>query len=181
MEPQLKIQCKPIDFELCDLLGEGSADFLVLCFDGVQFEKFGTPYDTPKNRKDRQELVDRLNDRSAESWWPDVFNDWKPQICAQYGLPPETTAETYRPVCSIAISRVCHGYSEHLHAAVGLFAQLGDKISGWAISNVNGTCLVQIHQAGGYTLSGFGEDLPLLIASQVKRVLTSQQNNNAVE
>lgn len=178
MKPKFSIQSKPIDFEICDLLGEGYSDFIVLCFDGVQFEGFGTPFDTPANRKERQELVDHLNDHSKDSWWPDLLSNWKPKICRQFGLPTETTASEYRPVVSWEISRVCVGYSEHLHAAIGLFGKLSDRIACWAVGGDSaGRQSVDITSKHGVNYSEAGESLPMAISLAVKRVLLDMPNN----
>src|SRR6185312_7775407 len=131
VNPEIIIKNKPIDIELAGLLQEEQHDFIVLCFDGVQLDFFGTPYDSPNSRVARGQLVQMLNDRSSDSLWPKMFSKWKPQICRQFGLSLEITAETYRPVVSWKISRVCRGYSEHLHAAIGLFETVADKIDHW--------------------------------------------------
>lgn len=130
MQPELEIKCQPIDVELADLLGRGTSDFLVICFDGVQLEDFGTPYDTPENRANRQTLVDMLNDGTL---WPKMFKEWKSTICRQFMLPETTTHKDYKPVVSYKVSRVCAGYSQYLHAAIQLFEECADKIERWEL------------------------------------------------
>lgn len=165
MEPELIIKSNPIDFELTELLGGKPADFIVLCFNGEQLEFFGTPYDTPENRKTQQTLADKLNDRVNGSWWMKMFYSWHPEICKQFGLSPETSDKDFRPVVSCKISRVCHGYSAHLHCAIGLFETLAEKIDHWHIQKFNdGENLVEITAKNGETFSNSGKELPLVIA-----------------
>lgn len=178
MQPELEIKSKPIDFEICKRLGSGAADFLVLCFDGVQLEGFGTPYDTPENRAMQERLVTALNDRSAESRWPEMWRNWKPTICRQFGLPDTTTSADYRPVVSYKISRVCHGYSEHLHAAIGLFEKLADKIQTWFVAKNETGCQVEIIAKNGATISQTGERMSLAIAEAVLELLNANQVND---
>jgi hypothetical protein len=122
-----------IDYSLCKLLGEKPSDFIVLCLDGVAMEDFGTPYDTRQNRIQRQTVVRALNDRSADSLWPEFFDSWKANLCKQFGLPPQTEAKDFRPKVSLEISRVCPAFSEHLFVAVRLFETLSDRISLWSV------------------------------------------------
>jgi hypothetical protein len=165
----------PLDFELCELLGEKPADFLVLCFDGIQLEDFGTPYDTPKNRADRLGLVERLNDRSAESLWPEMWRNRKPSICKQFGLPETTTAEDFRPLVSCKIARVCHGYSSHTHCAIGLLERLIGIIERWGLGNgSDGAACVEIRSKRGVDYGEIGEGLPLVIGLAVKRLLIAE-------
>lgn len=177
MQPELEIKSKPIDFEICKRLGSGASDFLVLCFDGVQLDAFGTPYDTPANRAMQQRLVETLNDKTADSNWPQMFRNWKPQICKQFGLPDTTTSADYWPVVSYKISRVCHGYSEHLHAAIGLFETLADKIETWFVARNETGCQVEIVAKNGRTFSRTGERMSLAIAEAVLELLNANQVN----
>lgn len=176
MQPELIIKSQPIDFDLCKLLGSAPADFLVLCFDGVQLDDFGTPYDTPTNRATQLRLVEALNDRSAESRWPEMWRNWKPNICKQFGLDETTTSDQYRPVVSCKISRVCPGYSEHLHAAIGLFETIADKISRWSVEH--GTdCRVTAIDMHRRTFFNIGSKMSLVIAETVRELLTANQEN----
>lgn len=171
---ETKLKSKPIDFELCALLGDKPADFLVLCFDGVQLDFFGTPYDSPKERIMREGLVDRLNDRSTETLWPEMWANWKPQICRQFQLPKDATDETYRPVVNCEISRVCHGYSEHLHAAIGLFERA--PVKRWSIiQDVN--CRVTAEDKHGRTFEGAGNNMALVISESVLELLKANLAN----
>lgn len=174
-QPELIIKSQPIDFELSELLGVTFSDFIVLCFDGEQLEFFGTPYDTPRNREAQKGLVDRLNDRSKGSLWPEMFANWMPQICKQFKLSPETTAADYHPSVSYKISRVCHGYSQHLHAAIGLFETIAEKIEHWKVSKLtDGKSLVEITSKTGDTFSMRGDKMPLVIAEAVRALLKYQ-------
>jgi hypothetical protein len=171
MDLELTIKSKPIDFELCELLGRGYSDFIVLCFNGVQFEDFGTRYDSPANRADRQRLVDKLNDNSDTSLWPDMFHTWKQNICKQFGLNQNTTAKDFRPVVSLKISRVCYGYSQHLHCAITLFQEVADRIEGWRITAEGERYKVTVRTKTGRNIYRSGLNLPLEIAEAVLRVL----------
>lgn len=177
MQPELIIKNQPIDFDLCKLLGSTPADFLVLCFDGVQLDDFGTPYDTPQNRLGRQGLVDALNDTSDKSLWPEMWKNWKPSICKQFGLPDTTTSADYRPVVSIKLSRVCPGYSEHLHSAIRLFETLADKIETWFVARNKTGCQVGIVDKSGRTFSRTGGRMSLAIAEAVLDLLKANQEN----
>ncbi|HQG54960.1 MAG TPA: dephospho-CoA kinase, partial [Thermoleophilia bacterium] len=64
------------EVELCELLGKGSADFVVLCADGVQLDFFGTPVDSLHYRALYQGIADDLNNRRRKSW-SKFFGDWK--------------------------------------------------------------------------------------------------------
>ena len=182
MNPELIINGPPIDFELGELLGEKPADFLVLCFDGVQLDDFGTPYDTPNNRIVRQDLIDGLNDKSKKSLWPKMWLNWKPNICKQFGLPETTTDKDFRPVVSYKISRVCHGYSQYLHVAIGLFEKIASRITSWGVLKLgNGKFRVEIIAKDGAAYSGSDDDLPLLIVKTVLRLLKANQATPSTE
>jgi hypothetical protein len=178
MQPKLTIKSAPIDLELCELLGDKPADFIVLCFDGEQFESFGTPFDSEAARARMQSVVKSLNDKSAESRWPEMWQNWKSDIRKQYRLPDTTTSEDYRPVVSFQISRVCAGYSEHLHAAIGLFEKVEDKIIGWGVRKLSdGTSKVEIIAKTAAIFSQTGENMALTIARTVGELLGDKQAN----
>jgi hypothetical protein len=172
MNPELIINSQQIDLDICKLLGDKPGDFLVLCLNDVQLDGFGTPYDTPRNRSDRQGLVERLNDRSNKSLWPEMWRNWKLNICTQFKLPETTTEKVFRPVFSYKISRVCAGYSLYLHAAIGLFETLDDKIDNWFVSK-NGKCLVEIKGKNGFQCLKSGDHMSLTIAESVREFLQS--------
>lgn len=66
-----------------------------------------------------------------------------------------------------------HGYSEHLHAAVGLFEKLGPRVRGWAIHRCpDGPCVVDLVSQRGVAYTERGESIPRLIAQGVTRLLT---------
>ncbi len=168
---EIKIKNPPIDFELTELLGLKSSDFIVLCFNGQELDFYGTPYDSPAARADRQNLVDALN-RSKRSLWPKMFKNWKPEICKQFGIKWETTHKDFRPVVTWHISRVCHGYSEHLHVAIRLFETLADKIEHWCVGKLeNGQILVEITAKNGEVFVHSGDSMPLVIAQTVRSLL----------
>lgn len=177
MQPELTIKSKQIDLDICGLLGDKPADFLVLCFDGVQLEDFGTPYDSPAARERQQLLCDSLNDKSAESRWPEMWQNWKPNICKQFGLDETTTSDRYRPLVSYKISRVCAGYSEHLHCAIGLFETLADKIEMWMVSK-GVDCRVTVIDKHRRTFVNLGNNMPLVIAKTVREMLRANQDNS---
>ena len=175
MEPELIISGNPIDYELIELLGEKSADFIVLCFDGVQFERFGTPYDSPYERVRTEAMIRRLNSRNKrESLWPYLWEHWSREIREQYGLSADATADDFRPVVSYKIKRVCYGRSEHLHCAIRLFEQTAARIKTWSLRKCDdGKHLVEIVTADGRPMMGSGDDLPLTICKVVRRMLKS--------
>ncbi len=168
----------PLDFELSALLGEAPSDFISLCLDGVPLEGFGTPYDTPRNRADRESLIRSLNDRSAESLWPEMWKNWKPDICKQFGLPSTATAADFRPLVSWRISRVVPGYSSHLHCAIGLLERLRQIVERWGIgSGSAGSACVEITSKAGRRYGETGDSLALVIGLAVKRLLTDESPN----
>ena len=173
MQPKLTIKSQPIDLELCELLGNQPSDFIVLCLDGIQMDTFGTPYDSPAARQRQQLLCDSLNDKSEKSRWPEAWMLWKKDICKQFGLPDTTTSDDYRPVVSFKISRVCAGYSEHLHAAIGLFETLADKIGVWRVSKTE-TCLVIVEDKRSRVFIGCNNKPSLAIAEAIRALLKGQ-------
>lgn len=178
MEPNITITGNPIDYELAKLLGEKPADFVALFFDGVQFKSFGTPFDSPRARREKQILVDHLNDRSKNSWWPEIFESWSTKICEQYGLPPETTAKDYRPVVSWEIVRVVHGYSQHRHCAIRLFEMLDAQIKTWSCRKCeDGKHIVEIITTDNYPIINTEEELPMAICKAMIRVLKRNSLN----
>ena len=178
MQPELIITGNPIDYELTELLGEKSADFIVLCFNGVQFERFGTPYDSPRERERTESMVRLLNSRNKkETLWPRMWENWAGEIRKQYGLPEDATADDFRPVASYQIKRVCHGRSQHLHCAIRLFEELSDKLKTWSVRKCrDGKNLVEIVTADDRVIMESGDDLPLVICKAVLRVLKSPSN-----
>ena len=179
MEPKLTISGNPIDYELAELLGQKPSDFVVICFDGEQFKSFGTPYDSPRARREQQILVDHLNDKSKESWWPDIFKSWACQIRQQYGLSAETTADDYRPVVSWEIKRVVAGRSEHLHVAIRLFEEIDSKVKTWSVRKLrDGKHLVEIVTADDRPIMESGESLPMVICKAVVRTLKASPSNS---
>lgn len=172
MEPEIIIKNQPIDIELAELLGEKQTDFLNLCFDGTPLDFFGTPYDLPDQRARFQSIVDSLNDRSKKSLWPKMFNEWRLEICKQFHLEITTYSLDYRPVVSFKIARVCHGYSEHLHAAIGLFAMNAAHIRHWEVKGfADGSFRVALETKEGKGIQRRGPQLSVLIAEAIRDML----------
>lgn len=181
MEPEIIIDGQQIDFDLAEMLGEKPGDFLVLCFDGVQFKRFGTPTDSPAARKRKSEMVDCLNDRSKKSWWLELWLNWAGEIRKQYNLPPETGADDYRPVVSYKIHRVVADRSKYLHAAIRLFEQMGDRLKTWSCRKCrDGKYLVEIVTADDRPIMESGDELPLAICKGVLRALKSSPSNKEI-
>lgn len=178
MEPELIISGNPIDYELLELLGEKYADFIVLCFNGVQFERFGTPYDSPIQRERTESMIRLLNSRNKkETLWPEMWKNWAHEIRNQYGLAAETTADDFRPVVSYKIKRVCYGRSQHLHCAIRLFEELAEKIKKWTVQKcADGKHRVEIVTADGRIMMDGGDDLPLTICKVIRRMLKTSQS-----
>lgn len=176
IQPKLTIKSAPIDLELCELLGDKPGDFLVLCFDGVQLDFFGTPYDSPRARVERQGLVDAINDTSENSLWPDMWKKWKAQICQQFKLPETTTSDKYRPVVTLEISRVCAGYSEYLHAAIQLFEDCADKIERWELKQ-GVDCRASVVDKRGVTYLNIRKTMSEAIAATMLELLKDHQVN----
>jgi len=177
MEIPLIINHSALDLELCELLGEKPADFIVLCADGEQVPFFGTPLDSPLARKAQQAFVDGINDRSKKSTWPEFFANWKSYFCREYKLPPETTAAGYHPNFSWAIARVCPGYSEHLRVAISLFEALGAKVKSWTLARApGGSDMVEIVSASGAVYRETGSGMAALIAQAAARLLRDWPN-----
>lgn len=179
MEPELIISGNPIDYELAELLGERSADFIVLCFNGVQFERFGTPYDSPRERERTESMVRLLNSRKKkESLWPRMWENWASEIRKQYGLPADATADDFRPVASYQIKRVVAGRSEYLHCAIRLFEEIDAKLKTWSVRKLrDGKHLVEIVTSEDRPIMESGESLPMTICKAVVRTLKASPSN----
>lgn len=182
MSPELIINASALDLELCELLGENHADFLILCFDGEPFKVFGTPFDSPAARQKKQWLVDGLNDHSEKSWWPELWKNWKSELSAQYNLPEEVAAADPRPVASYHVSRVCPAYSQNLHVAIQLFEKLTDRIADWIIHSgaaLSGTTcrhyVEVISETTGDRHAEESDNLAEAIALVIKRLLIAEQ------
>lgn len=169
MIPKLITNGTELDFELAELLGEKPSSFLILCANGEPVDGYGTPFDSPCGRESRGELVERLNDKSEGSWWPEFFANWKPYFCRQFALPETTTAKEFHPEFSFAVSRTVCGYSEHLSAAIRLPELLGKRLSCWSFGHVGGI--------GFASMNGITEEhesLPMAIALAARRILTER-------
>ena len=176
MEPQLIIKCSPLDYELSELLGEKSIDFIVLLADGVQLEFFGTPVDSPHQRQVYQYIVAELNERRGTQW-KKFFGEWKRQFSKQFKLSETTTHKDFHPHFELAISRVCHGHSTYLHCAIRLFEELADQIRTWAVSRLgDGRCMVEIISVDDCVFTESGEVMSIAIGKAVKRLLSRQAN-----
>lgn len=173
MEPNLIVTSAPIDMQLAELLGEKPGDFIILCADGKPVPFFGTPYDSPIARRAQEAFVASINDKSKKSSWPEFFTNWCGYFARDYKLPVETTWKTFHPEFSWEIHRVAHGYSEHLHAAVGLFDKLGDRVQSWRIGYDNTGANVEIVDARSCIFHETGPRMAHTIAVAVKRLLTA--------
>lgn len=182
MEPELVLKSTPLDFELARLLGEKPGDFLILCFDGVRFEGFGTPFDTPHNRKERQEMVDRLNDRTKKSWWPELWVNWSTALKSQYGLPElDGAPDDQRPTASLKVSRVCAGHSSYLHYAIRLFEEerVAALVARWSVgAGADGESYVKISSRTDRHFDEVGPSLSVVIGLAVKRLLIAEGGSN---
>lgn len=177
MEPQLIIKCSQLDFELTELLGEKSTDFIVLLADGVQLEFFGTPVDSPHQRRVYQYIVDELNNRKLPAW-KKFFTDWQRQFAKQFKLADGTTHKDFHPKFEMAISRVCHGHSTYLHCAIRLFEELADRIKTWSVRKFpDGMNRVEIIATNGQIVMESGEVMSIAIGKAVKRLLSRQAND----
>jgi len=177
MEPEIITSSAQIDFNLCKLLGKGSADFIVLYADGKKMDFFGTPYDSPRNRQMYGEIIADLNSKKKKGGWAEFFEEWKRPFCKCFDLPEETTAESYRPILSMKISRVCCGYSVHLHAAIGLFDELASQLKTWSVrKTLDGKSLVEIVTVDNRPMMHSGDSMPLVIVQVIVRLLNSPAN-----
>lgn len=178
-EPKITVTSSDLDLELTALLGNKPSDFLVLCLDGVQFERFGTPRDTPQARESKQSLVDHLNDRSKDSWWPDLFKNWKREMIAQFKLAEDVTSEDFRPVVSFEIHRVCAGHSAYLHCAIRLFEEerVATLVSSWTVGmNMQAVAVIRSKLGNSYCEApeSPGENLSIVIGRAVKKLLIAE-------
>lgn len=175
MNPKLVQSGNPIDYELAELLGKKPADFIVLCFDGVQFKNFGTPFDTPASRDAMQRLVnDLMTDRdNAFSDWELLWDGHGANIIKEFNLPADTTSVTYRPVVSYDISRVVVGYSQHVHAACSLLHEIGRNAAYWKLFRTNDSdysCIIT--GTDNRHAAREGGNLAMVIAETVRDHLT---------
>jgi len=179
MEPKLIIKCTQLDFELTELLGEKSTDFIVLLADGVQLEFFGTPVDSPNRRRVYQYIVEELNNRKL-SEWKKFFSGWKWQFVKQFKLSKTATYKEFRPKFEMAISRVCHGHSSSLHCAIRLFEEQAEKIATWGVRKFpDGRNRVEIIAIDGQIIMESDDVMSIAIGKAVKRLLIRQANEKA--
>jgi hypothetical protein len=179
MEPELIICGEPIDYELSEILGEKPGEFLVLHLNGVRFERFGTPYNTLRNRSEWDEFVKCLNSKSKKSLWFDLWDNWGNEIRRQFDLPEDATAQDFRPVASYKISRVVPGRSKYLHAAIQLFEEAGTRVKSWSVvRQITRNNLVTCLTYDNVVISEEGSDLPMAICKAVLRALKSSPSNN---
>lgn len=172
MAPELIIKATALDLELTEMLGKKPGDFLILCFDGVPFEPFGSPWDQPRRRADWEQMIDGLNNRTRHSLWPTMFKTWGDRLVQQYNLTGATgSAKDKRPDASFQIHRVCASYSARLHCAVGLIEDLGTHLTSWTISRAPDGEGMAVLQATGDLFIERSESLPLAIATAAKRLL----------
>lgn len=103
----------PIDHELAHLLGEPACDFLCVYADGHRMNRVGTPQDTPQERANQQQLVNRANSTNADSWWPEIRTAWKSDLESMF-------PKGHRPHFSLKVHRTVKGYSKYSCTAVTL-------------------------------------------------------------
>lgn len=172
MDPELIIKATALDLELTEMLGKKPGDFLILCFDSVPFDPFGTPWDQPRRRADWEQMVDGLNSRTRHSLWPSMFKNWGAELTKQYGLTGAIgRPRDPRPTASFRIHRVCASYSERLHCAVGLIDDLGTHLQSWTIGQAPDGSGVATLAVPGDVFIETGASLPLAIATAAKRLL----------
>lgn len=177
MELETTLKCSVLDYELSELLGEQSMDFVVVLADGEQLEFFGTPVDSPRSRKMYGEIVDQLNLKTKKSEWPTFFKEWNRQFVKQFKLAEGTTHTDYHPKFTLAVSRVCHGHSSYLHCAIRLFETLDDRIKSWVVRKLPfGKSLVEITPVDGPIITQSGDVMSIVIGEAVKRMLSSPAN-----
>lgn len=170
MNPTIIIKNDPLDVELCQALGEPLIDFIVTCFDGVPLNLFSTPEDSPRARERHELFVQRLNDKTVDSKWPEFFEAWRDEFCQQFKLPHETEAASYHPHVTWQIHRVCVAYTERLSSAVTLFEKIASRLTNWIISKRNGGSVVEI-EGHEFLVRHCGEDLPRVVSLAVLEVL----------
>ncbi len=177
-EPRIIDDNSALDLAITLRLGEKPGDFIVLCLDGQVMKGFGTPFDTLNNRHLAEMRVERLNDRSSHSWWPEFFASWKQNLTDQFSLPADATAESFRPVCSWAIHRVCTGWSQRLFTAIQLFDadHLGSRVESWEIGvGLDGTGAATLEAPSGKVFCRTGKkDLAHLIALAALALLEAE-------
>ena len=122
----------PLDLEIETLLGRSPSRFVVLRFDGIELDFFGTPYDSPSSRERYQNLAKHLNDPSDDLVWKEMLNNWSPQIQRQFGpIQPN-----FRPFVDAVISEVVPGHSQFLHCAIRLIEDRS-VVSRWKLLQAN--------------------------------------------
>lgn len=178
MELKTTMKCSPLDYELSELLGEKSMDFVVVLANGEQLEFFGTPIKSQRSLEIYAEIVRSLNDRTKKSEWPTFFKEWNRQFIKQFKLAEGTTSKEYHPKFTLGVSRVCHGHSSYLHCAIQLFEKLDDRIKSWVIRKLPfGKSLVEITPVDGPIITQSGDVMSIVIGEAVKRLLSSQNAN----
>lgn len=161
---ELEIVGSASDYELAELLGEKPAHFLVLYLDGVAVQDVGTPMDSPIQRAAWDAIMSELNDRSAPEHWERFFENWKRVLCRLFNLPSDTTPTGFHPVASFKVRRVVRGYTEHLHAAIGLLERLDPKVENWSVGKLSdGQFFAKITARNLASIMEGGESLPLCI------------------
>lgn len=185
MNGQLKVTGAHIDYVLAELLGEKPSDYLILCLDGKPLEGFGSPPNTPHNRKEWARMVAKLN--TDEVFWFKFFCRWAAPIASQFGT---AQAKEFRAAASYEVHRVVVGYSQHLHAAIQLFVHLKVRqvTESWSVeSSRNGAvaCEIRTKSGGRVRFSGStnppateqSASLPEVIVWAVIEVLRDERRN----
>lgn len=169
----------PIDCELAELIGEKPGDFLVLYADGLVVEGFGSPFDSPGQRRIWLDTVEQLNTRTGV--WEDFYESWGATLRKMHGIAEDVSAEAFRPVFSVRVHRVVSGYSQHINPAMRLLERLREKgIAGSylidVLSNYAGVTVYCQQARIPYFSSKEGANvtLPPLIAEAVLKLLKAR-------
>lgn len=161
----------PIDYALCQALGESPADFVVLHVDGKQMNGFGSPFFSRKTLEDYKEIARLLNSKTGKTW-AKFYASWKSKFMEQFNLAPTTTAEDFRPVFSVEIHRVCAGYSKHMSAAMILFETGKNNLLAWSLAKTSlDEYCCELISTMGRKISEEGESAPRVIATAFHKLL----------
>jgi hypothetical protein len=179
-ELPIKLVNRQIDYDLAAALGQVPSDFLVLCLDGVPLEGFGTPFDGPAARLDREVIVDGINRKGRGSLWPKFWRNWERKIIASLGLPKDAMFGEFRPVASTEIHRVTAGFSEHLHCAIRLFEEpkVAEIVGRFEVFGPSEPARCKIFAKDGRSVECEADPLSLAISGAVLALLNSGPARN---
>lgn len=173
-EVEIEVKSAAIDLRLCELLGDKPGEFIVVHVNGEPLKGAGTPPDSPEVRKRYLEDLRGLNVPGSKDWRKFWQLNW-PDLIRQFKLPQGTTAETWQPRFTIKVQRVCAGYSEWFHAAMGLFETLKAKLECWElIKDDDGKYHVALWNHAGDPFHGRGDEAAPMIAEVFVRFLEAE-------